>query len=36
MVADVYGKGIHPPAPKESGVEQAKNTSTIVRCCAHA
>jgi dienelactone hydrolase len=24
MVADVYGKGIHPPAPKESGIEMAK------------
>jgi dienelactone hydrolase len=24
MVADVYGKGIHPAAPKESGVEMAK------------
>jgi len=24
MVADVYGKGIHPPAPKESGVMMAK------------
>ncbi len=24
MVADIYGKGIHPPAPKESGAEMAK------------
>jgi dienelactone hydrolase len=24
MVADVYGKGIHPPAPKESGIEMGK------------
>ena len=27
MVADVYGKGIHPPAPKESGVELGKYMS---------
>ena len=27
MVADVYGKGIHPPAPKESGVEMGKYMS---------
>ncbi len=24
MVADIYGKGVHPPAPKESGAEMAK------------
>jgi dienelactone hydrolase len=24
MVADVYGKGIHPPEPKESAIEEAK------------
>jgi Dienelactone hydrolase family len=24
MVADVYGKGIHPPAPKESGIMMEK------------
>jgi dienelactone hydrolase len=24
MVGDVYGKGVHPPAPKESGIEMAK------------
>jgi dienelactone hydrolase len=38
MVADVYGKGIHPPAPKESGIEVAKyiNNRALLRARVRA